>query len=69
MYYSPINLKLKRNSDILAPSFKTYIHEGNEITNFNETPADCHYLHQGPKVVAAFSICNPKAVVTCAITL
>ncbi|XP_066143129.1 A disintegrin and metalloproteinase with thrombospondin motifs adt-1-like [Euwallacea fornicatus] len=62
VFQRPMTLKLKRNSEILGTAFKTFIHEENEITQFNETPAGCHYLHRDQKVVAAFSICNPRTV-------
>ncbi|KAF7280146.1 hypothetical protein GWI33_006323 [Rhynchophorus ferrugineus] len=58
-----IDLKLKRNENIVAPNFKTYIHEhdGN-VRYLNEIPANCHYLHREGDLVAALSICNPKSV-------
>ncbi|KAH1015088.1 hypothetical protein HUJ05_012866 [Dendroctonus ponderosae] len=58
----PINLKLKKNLDIVNPSFKTYIHDENGVRFFNETPSDCHYLHEEANLVAALSLCAPGAV-------
>ncbi|CAG9765921.1 unnamed protein product [Ceutorhynchus assimilis] len=58
----PIDLKLKRNTDIVVPSFKTYIHDENGVKFLNETPENCHYLHKASELVAALSICAPKSV-------
>ncbi|KAL1512639.1 hypothetical protein ABEB36_002201 [Hypothenemus hampei] len=57
-----IDLTLNRNTDLITSAFKTYIHQQNKVQLLNETPLDCHYLHQSLNVTAALSFCTPKAV-------
>ncbi|XP_030758814.1 uncharacterized protein LOC115884396 [Sitophilus oryzae] len=62
-FQRPINLKLKKNTNILGTTFKTYIHEDDNVQYLNQTPLNCHYLHEDEEFVAALSMCTPKAVV------
>ncbi|XP_060530217.1 A disintegrin and metalloproteinase with thrombospondin motifs adt-1-like [Cylas formicarius] len=57
-----IGLKLKRNENILGPSFKTYIHDENGTKMLKSAPYNCHYLHVDSDTVAAISFCPPKAM-------
>ncbi|XP_050498393.1 A disintegrin and metalloproteinase with thrombospondin motifs adt-1-like isoform X2 [Diabrotica virgifera virgifera] len=58
----PINLKLKRNADILGHNFTTYVHDEDGISVFNHVPRSCHYLHEDGITVASMSICSSKNV-------
>ncbi|CAH1114535.1 unnamed protein product, partial [Psylliodes chrysocephalus] len=61
-FQRPINLKLKRNSDLIASDFKTYLHDEAGIVTLKNAPRNCHYLHKDDKTVAAISICSSKNI-------
>lgn len=61
--FRPIDLKLKRNTDITSSGFKTYVYDDDGINILDAPPQDCHYLHEDDGVVASISICTPKNVV------
>ncbi|CAB3373818.1 Hypothetical predicted protein [Cloeon dipterum] len=58
----PVSLKLRRNPYLIAPSFKTFKHNGNAQRILSRTPPRCHYLHQSDGTVAAISMCEPREV-------
>ncbi|CAG9829104.1 unnamed protein product [Diabrotica balteata] len=61
-FQRPIDLKLKRNTDILGHNFTTYVHDEDGISVFNHVPRSCHYLHEDGITVASMSICSSKNV-------
>ncbi|KAK9873745.1 hypothetical protein WA026_002100 [Henosepilachna vigintioctopunctata] len=59
----PVSLKLKRNKNLLAPNFKTFIRNGDEsVKILPKYTKNCHYLHKDEISVAAISSCQPQSV-------
>lgn len=65
IFFRPVDLILKRNKNLLAQSFKTYIKNGDgDAQIFSNYSKNCHYLHKDVSSVAAISICQPQSIVS-----
>lgn len=60
----PVTLKLKRNVNLLAPNYKSYIHEDNYVRPLSQTKqsGNCHFLHIDDQSVGAISNCIPNSI-------
>ncbi|KAL3288423.1 hypothetical protein HHI36_002869, partial [Cryptolaemus montrouzieri] len=62
-FEQPVNLRLKRNKNLLAPGFKTFIRNGDDdIEVLSNYTKDCHYLNEHGDTVAAISLCQPESI-------
>ncbi|CAH0551239.1 unnamed protein product [Brassicogethes aeneus] len=57
-----IDLKLRKNLNLISPSFTTYMHYGNDQELYPEKPNICHYIHNNDGFVASVSLCEPKTM-------
>lgn len=57
-------MKLKQNSNLISPNFKTYLNNGDEATKLNVPIKNCHFLHKDSSTVAALSLCQPAGIVS-----
>ncbi|CAG9859468.1 unnamed protein product [Phyllotreta striolata] len=61
-FQRPIDLYLKRNDDLLAINFKTYLHDDNGVSILRDSPTNHHYLHEDGNVVASISITSSNRI-------
>lgn len=60
-----IDLNLKPNKNLLAPNFKSYSWSNSDYPSISQYfNRNCHYLHKNQSVVAAFTLCEPEAIVS-----
>lgn len=58
----PVNLKLKRNTNLLSPNYKSYIHENDFIRPLRRNDENCNFLHVDEQSVGAISNCMQNSI-------
>ncbi|XP_017772302.1 PREDICTED: A disintegrin and metalloproteinase with thrombospondin motifs 6-like [Nicrophorus vespilloides] len=58
----PINLKLTKNTNLISPHFKSYIHEDDYIEELKKPVENCNFIHKDENGVGSINICVPKRV-------